>query len=326
VRAVSVPSSVSEHLDHPPVERSALVHAAGGVLWRRGRFGTPEVALIHRPRYDDWSLPKGKAKRGEHLLVTALREVEEETGFVPRLGPFLARFRYSPARRSSRSSGAAKDLVARKDVSYWSMAMASGTGAFAANDEVDDLAWLPVETAAQWVTYPLDRKVLGAFATLPQHTSPVVVVRGGHSASGGDPVTRPLDARGWDEADRLVPVLTGAGVQALRAAPYARCVQTLQNFSLRAQVPVEYDPDLVDDTVGEERLSEAAHRMLALAADGVGVAGCVNGPLVSPLLAALAGRAGGVAPVERLLCKGGWWLLHVAGERLVSLERHVPAA
>jgi len=323
---MSVTTSVSEHLDHPPAERSALVHAAGGVLWRRGRFGTPEVALIHRPRYDDWSLPKGKAKRGEHLLVTALREVEEETGFTPRLGPFLARFRYSPSRRAGRSSSAGKDVVARKDVSYWSMAMTSGAGAFAANDEVDDLAWLPVEAAAQWVTYPLDRKVLGAFATLPRHTSPVVVVRGGHSSSGADPVTRPLDPRGWDEADRLVPVLTGAGVQALRSAPYARCVQTLQNFSLRAQVAVEYDQDLVEGMIGEERLDQAAHRLLTLAADGVGVAACVNGPLVSPLLAALTGRAGGVAPVEQVLRKGGWWLLHVAGERLVSLERHVPAA
>jgi len=304
---VSINAPVSEHL-----EPSTLVQAAGGVLWRRGRSG-PEVALIHRPRYDDWSLPKGKAKRGEHLLVTALREVEEETGFSPRLGPFLARFRYTPARRR-----------VCKDVSYWSMAATSAGGAFNANEEVDDLAWLPVETAAKWVSYPLDRKVLSTFATLPQKTSALVVVRGGHSVSGGDPVTRPLDARGMAEADRLVPVLSGAGVRALRAAPFARCVQTLQNYSLRSHVPVEYDEALDDD--GEAPVAEAARRLLTLARDGLGVAACVSGPLVPPLLEAIAARAGGVPPVEQVLRKGGWWLLHVAGTRLVSLERHVSAA
>jgi len=69
------------------------VVAAGGVLWRQDAVN-PEVALVHRPKYDDWSLPKGKVKLGEHLLVTALREVTEETGHRPRLGPYLATVRY----------------------------------------------------------------------------------------------------------------------------------------------------------------------------------------------------------------------------------------
>ena len=67
----------------------AVIRAAGAVLWRPSRRHGIRVALVHRPRYDDWSLPKGKVKPGEHLLVTALREVSEETGYRPRIGPYV---------------------------------------------------------------------------------------------------------------------------------------------------------------------------------------------------------------------------------------------
>ena len=103
------------------------VLAAGGVLWRRDPLD-PEVALVHRPKYDDWSLPKGKAKAGEHLLVTALREMTEETGYHPRIGPHLmtVRYRVNSGNHSS-----------NKVVTYWSMRCAGGS--FLASNEVDQI-------------------------------------------------------------------------------------------------------------------------------------------------------------------------------------------
>jgi 8-oxo-dGTP diphosphatase len=282
------------------------------------------VALVHRPRHDDWSLPKGKALPGEHLLVTALREVEEETGVTPRLGPFLARFRY-PLPRRRRIGAFGRVIVPQKDVSYWAMRAASAESTFSANREVDDVAWLSVETANQWLSYDLDRQVLAAFVALPPHTTALLVVRAGSSGSGArDRATRPLDERGVGGAEQLVPVLCGAGVTRLYAAPVAACAQTLQAFAVRSRTPVEFDDDL--DSTEPAALDAAVDRLLGQARAGSGVAVCVDGPTVTPLLSAVAAKTGDLAPVERDLRPGEWWLVHVAGERLVALERHAPAA
>ena len=76
-------------------DRPAVVRAAGGVLWRTGEDGTLQTALVHRPKYDDWSLPKGKPDPGEHLLETAVREVREETGLDVLVGRRSLRTRYA---------------------------------------------------------------------------------------------------------------------------------------------------------------------------------------------------------------------------------------
>ena len=103
----------------------AVVVAGGGVLWR-GEVDRPEVAVVHRPQYDDWSLPKGKAKATEHLIVTAVREVEEETGSLVELGPALLTTRYRVRVRGR---------MADKVVTYWAMRHPGGD--FVESDEVD---------------------------------------------------------------------------------------------------------------------------------------------------------------------------------------------
>jgi 8-oxo-dGTP pyrophosphatase MutT (NUDIX family) len=127
-------------------ERTDTVQAAGGVVRRGGRDGD-EIALVHRPRYDDWSLPKGKLEPGERAEAGALREVEEETGLRCRLGPELAVVRY-------------RDRHGRpKQVRYWMMEPIEDRG-FAANDEVDELRWLSPRDAASLLTYAHDRRLV----------------------------------------------------------------------------------------------------------------------------------------------------------------------
>lgn len=123
------------------------VRAAGGVLWRPAD-GTVEVALVHRARYDDWSLPKGKLDHGETFAEAALREVEEETGHRGELGPELGDVRYVHRGRD-------------KVVRYW--AMRARDGAFLPGAEVDELRWLAAERAAAQLTYDRDRDVLARF-------------------------------------------------------------------------------------------------------------------------------------------------------------------
>lgn len=122
------------------------IEAAGGVVLRRGEEET-EVAVVHRPRYDDWSFPKGKLDPGETFEEAALREVREETGLVCRLGPELAFAHYDDSKGRP------------KLVRYWLMAVIDDPG-FVPNDEVDELRWLTPAEANDLLTYSRDRKLV----------------------------------------------------------------------------------------------------------------------------------------------------------------------
>ena len=124
---------------------TAEVRAAGGVVIRQ-QAGEAEVIVVHRPRYDDWTLPKGKVAPGESDEDCALREVEEETGLRCRLGRELETVSYVDRRGRT------------KTVRYWEMAPLDGI--FSPSHEVDEVRWLSPKEARRLVTYPRDRYLL----------------------------------------------------------------------------------------------------------------------------------------------------------------------
>jgi 8-oxo-dGTP pyrophosphatase MutT (NUDIX family) len=148
--------------DDPSTGDDPEVRAAGGVVWRRddaSRGGTDsagrvEVLLVHRPRYDDWSFPKGKLDAGEGFEGAALREVEEETGVRATLGAELPTIRYVDNR--------GRDKVVR----YWAMTPVAERE-WAPGDEIDDVRWVPLADAASLLTYRHDRALLAAFEPEP---------------------------------------------------------------------------------------------------------------------------------------------------------------
>lgn len=132
---------------------AGTVCAGGGLVWRPSSTSSGfEVLLVHRPRYDDWSFPKGKLEPGETEAECAVREVEEETGFVCRSGRELIAVHYEDAQGRP------------KRVRYWDMRIVSGD--FRANEEVDAVSWIDLGNAVERLSYDAD---VGVLASLVAH-------------------------------------------------------------------------------------------------------------------------------------------------------------
>ncbi|WP_207933321.1 NUDIX hydrolase [Actinomadura sp. GC306] len=291
----------------PTAAAGEVVRAAGALLWRDG----PEFAVVHRPRYDDWSFPKGKVDRGEHVLRAAVREIEEETGIVARLGRRLPTSTYPVGGRTKR-------------VDYWA-ARPVTAGALTPNDEVDELAWLPAEEAAARLSYQHDVALLHEFLDGPLDTSPLVILR---HASAGEKAEwrdadelRPLDAAGRAEATALAALLHTYGTARLISSATARCVETVLPYARRTGAPVVTDPAF---TVGATTPERAMDRLLSLVEDGVPTIVCTHGEVVSELVTGLCAKMGAKAPDDPELRKSEFWAAHLAAGSMPALEHHTP--
>jgi 8-oxo-dGTP diphosphatase len=296
------------------VTRGAVVVAGGGVLWR-GDPLDPKVALVHRPEYDDWSLPKGKAKAGEHVLVAAMREVAEETGHLPRIGPHLVESRYQ-VRSGGRS--------ARKVVSYWSMRAVGGE--FVPSREVDEMAWLSLRDARRSLTAARDREVLDVFARTPRDTAAIMLVRhAATSAPGGRARGSRLNRSGRLQAGALVPILEGLGVSDLLSADVPSCVETVRPVASATGLAVHRDAGLSRDAfLGNER--DVAERLRRSSTESDGLVVCAQQPVLVGLLSALGRDGGRRARRPAGIKKGGWWLVHHHDGIVQVVERFEPAA
>jgi 8-oxo-dGTP diphosphatase len=281
------------------------IRASGAVLWREDPgTGRTEVALVHRPRYDDWSLPKGKLDAGETALAAAIREVAEETGYRAVAGPFLGRIRYPVTRRNGRT--------APKTVDYFRARALDG--AFEPNEEVDELRWLPPDEAWQLLTYPYDRGVLDTFRALPTHTTTLLLVRharaGKRSEWSGDDDLRPLSATGRAQAAALRELLPLFGTDRVHSAPQLRCVQTVEGLAEDIGVPIQEEPLLTEKSyTADPRASES--RLLEIAAAGGTPAVSSQGGIIPSLLTGIAERDG-LALGEVASKKGSLWVLSFA--------------
>jgi 8-oxo-dGTP diphosphatase len=251
------------------------ITAAGAVLWRDRGNGV-EIAVVHRPRYDDWSLPKGKVDPGETLPATAVREIEEETGFRALLGRRLRTVRY-------------RVPAGDKVVEYYSAAAVSGE--FTPGNEVDSLRWLPAEEAASALSYETDVDVLRAFTALPASLSTLLLVR--HAKAGkradwtGDDDLRPLSPAGWKQAEAVRKLVPLFGVDRVFSAPRLRCVQTVRGVAEDLGAEVAQEPRLAEEGYWEDP-GRGLGRLLVIAAGGGTPVVCSQGGVIPDVVAALA--------------------------------------
>ncbi len=275
-----------------------MVRAAGGVLWRFAATSGVEVALIHRPRYDDWSLPKGKLEDGETLAAAAVREIAEETGFPPVLGRRLPTIQY-PLRENG-----------SKQVDHFS-ARAVG-GEFAPNDEVDELRWLPIAEASGALSYHGDRRVLRAFAALPADLATLLLVRhakaGSRADFSGEDDLRPLSAAGLAQAEALREMLPLFAPTVVHSAPLPRCKQTIAAIAADLGIGVADEPSLSEERYWRDR-DAGTRRLCRIAAAGGTPLVCSQGGVIPDLLA----RLGDSLDLGEIRSKkGSLWVLSFA--------------
>lgn len=290
--------------------RVTPVLAAGAVLWRPAESGEPLIAVVHRPRYDDWSLPKGKVDPGETEPVTAVREILEETGYESVLGRRLSTVSY-PLEQGT------------KKVRYW--AARSTGGEFSPNSEVDKLDWLPAADAMLRLQYPHDRKVLRRFTRRPAGTRTVLIVR--HATAGrkarykGDDRLRPLDKKGRAQAESLVGQLLAFGARDVYAAARTRCHQTVEPLAQELGVPVRDEPTLTEEAYAAD--PEAARkRVLKIAAkSGAGTVPviCTQGKVIPDLISWWCERSG-IRPDKSRNRKGSMWVMSLHGDSLIAAD------
>jgi 8-oxo-(d)GTP phosphatase len=276
----------------PGKPESRLIKAAGAVAWRPGPNGRPEILLVHRRKYDDWSLPKGKVEPGEPLAVTAVREVLEEGGARLALGRRLSSVRYNVGGRPKR-------------VHYWSAAVTSVDDRGVPNDEVDRVVWVDVDHAAERISYNRDNAVVADFARLSADTVPLIFLR--HAKAVAKPSwkkadeRRPLDDAGRADAKALAELLACFGPTArLITSPAARCVETLRPFAERSGVELREEPSLYIHNQSSRTVpADSPTSVTALVSDAIAAGEpaifCAHRENI-PLLQAAALAALGLAP------------------------------
>ncbi|ORM29144.1 bifunctional NUDIX hydrolase/histidine phosphatase family protein [Williamsia sp. 1135] len=285
---------------------ATVVYAAGGVVWRETPAGDVEVALVHRPRYDDWTLPKGKVEPGETLISAAVREIGEETGYQVQLGRHLRRVSYD-----LRGPG-------RKHVHYWSAEVTAGS--FVPNHEVDELRWLSADSAEDMLSYRLDRQVLGTFRKLPARLDVLLLVR--HAKAGrksryhGDDRLRPLDKVGRAQAEALLSQLLAFGPTAVHSADRVRCSQTVAPLADELGVVIEDEPTLSEEAFADDAKSGRRRIRDIGQATGTHVV-CSQGKVIPPLLKWWAAHDELKLPAARNR-KGSFWVLALLDGKLVA--------
>ncbi|NGN93584.1 NUDIX hydrolase [Nocardioides sp. KC13] len=279
---------------------------AAGVVVFREHHDLPEVALVHRPKYDDWSFPKGKVDPGEPVPVAAIREVREETGLRVALGRPLRQQRYPVE-------------AGQKVVHYWVGRIASGADddvdSYQINDEIDDVEWMSVEKARDRLTYPHDRETLQQAEDVCHPTTPLVILRHasavGRSTWSRDDRERPLDDTGRAQAVTLAGVLMAYDIRRVITSTSARCTQSVAPYAGLAGVASEQMRLLSEEGADGGSVSALAADLLRDLA--VPTVICTHRPVLPWVF-------GGLGVRDPKLEKGELMVLHVQAGEVRAVE------
>lgn len=286
-----------------------MIRAAGALLWRENGDRKIEIALIHRPKYDDWTLPKGKIEDGESALQCAFRELVEETGIRASFTRQLGTVDYEESGQSKR-------------VIFWAAQCAQDASAFIANDEVDQMRWLSVEEAVTAATYESDREIIENFNSQEHHTDTLIILRHTKALERGDwddeDSLRTLSEVGLDQAQFLINHLKPFAINEIYTSNYTRCVQTVTPIAHARGLAMTQVPSLNEATFEEDPLRSISFAN-ALKQDQKNILICSHNPVIPTMLRGILNTK----LKKRDLIKlepGDAWIVHRVRGEIVGLD------
>jgi 8-oxo-(d)GTP phosphatase len=298
--------------DAAPSSRRPIL-AGGAVVTREDPQRGIEVVIIHRKRYDDWTLPKGKLDVGESLPACAVREVGEETGVTIRLSVPLDSITYEAG------------TAGLKKVDYWGGVVLDSVRR-PPDAEVDVVSWLPVRAALGRLTYTHDHFLVQQWLEQPP-TTPLIILRHAKAMDRKDwsrnDSARPINSRGRRQAKMLAPMLAAYGVRRLVSSTSTRCTTTVLPYAHQHELGVE-TYSLLSEEEGEDNPKGVAKLIREIRAATIvnaePTALCVHRPVLPHILNALQ-----IPP--RTLVTGEFLVAHLTADGAVhALERHRPQA
>jgi 8-oxo-(d)GTP phosphatase len=261
------------------MDASGIVAAAGAVVLRRSA-GRSEVLLVHRPKYDDWSFPKGKVDPGETTRAAAVREVFEETGLEIALGPPLSSQTYLFGPEPRRA----------KTVHYWVGRTRDDEDleAYEPNEEIDDLCWAEVDEARELLSYSHDVETLDEALPFVRRTFPLAIVRHAQALPRGtwegDDRERTLSELGKAQAEELAPTLAAYGIDRLVSSSSRRCWTNLAPYGVEADLEIEETDELTEEDATDVGVAEEVEWLVDLRESA---AVCTHRPVLPLLFEAL---------------------------------------
>lgn len=286
-----------------------IILAAGAVVWRENVNGKIEVAIIHRPKYDDLSFPKGKADPAEPLIACAFREVIEETNFTTEFGPFLGEVEYLT-------------IDGIKRVSYWS-AKVVGDNNFKVNEEVDELKWIEVSEVPKFLSLETDRQIFKKFLKLKLNSKPLILIRHAKAVSRdewlGDDDDRPLDAVGQLQAKRLLAIYQVFNPKHIHTSDAVRCYDTVDPIATGLDLKLEVTSKLSESGYKKDK-EKAIDYAKELLKSNIEVMICSHNPILPKLLNKITRKSEIESDAEKLLPAEAW-VIHRIGKEIVQVDR-----
>ena len=288
---------------------SSPILAAGAVLWRKSEKKKIEVLIIHRPKYDDWTFPKGKAEVGEPLIACAYREVLEETNIETAFGPYLGEVEYLT------NDG-------KKKVSFWSAKVVKEKD-FKPNAEVDQLKWVEVTKVKELLTLDTDRKILEQFLQIEPDTKPLILLRHAKAVTRdewqGEDDDRPLDSYGQNQAKRLLAMYQVFNLEQIHSSDAVRCYDTVVAIAKGLNIKLEVTGKLSESTFkkDKEKAFDYAKDLIKL---NESVLLCSHNPILPKMLNKLTKKSEVDADEGKLLPADGW-VIHRIGKEVIQIDR-----
>ena len=288
---------------------SKIILAAGALVWRKSKEKKIEIAVIHRPKYNDWTIPKGKVELNESSIACAYREVIEETSIETEFGMYLGEVKY-------------QSLDGPKQVSFWS-AQVVKENIFTPNSEVDEIKWVEAAKAAKFLSLESDKEILSKFNKLKYESKPLVLLRHAKALSRdewqGDDDDRPLDSLGQMQAKRLLSIYQAFNLEQIHTSDAIRCYDTVEPMAKALGLRLEVSNNLSESVFKKDKEDAFDYARDLIKSDKRALL-CSHNPILPKVLNKLTKKSD-VESDEEKLYPADAWVIHRIGKEVIQIDR-----